>query len=37
MKEGSIICLGIAYPEDVIDCIDVKFDDGTIDRNRWNV
>ena len=37
MKEGSIICLGIAYPEDVIDCIDVKFDDGAIDRTRWNV
>ena len=36
VNEGSIICLGIAYPEDVIDCIDFKFDDGTIDRNRWN-
>ena len=37
MKKGSIICLGIAYPEDVIDCIDVVFDDGTIDRKTWNV
>ncbi|MHC4464068.1 MAG: epoxyqueuosine reductase family protein [Planctomycetota bacterium] len=37
MEEGSIICLGIAYPEYVIDCIDVKFEDGTIDRNTWNI
>jgi epoxyqueuosine reductase QueG len=37
MKEGSIIYLGIAYPEYAIDCIDVKFDDGTIDKNTWNV
>jgi len=37
MKEGSIICLGIAYPEYIIDCIDVKFGDGTTDRNTWNI
>jgi epoxyqueuosine reductase QueG len=36
-KDGSIICVGIAYPERVIDCIDVRSSDGTIDRNSWNV
>jgi epoxyqueuosine reductase QueG len=36
-KNGSIICLGIAYPEHVIDCIDVRFSDGTVDRHAWNI
>ena len=36
MKKGSIICIGIAYPEHVIDCIDVRLDDGTVDRDAWN-
>ena len=36
MKNGSIICMGIAYPEHVIDCIDVKLDDGTVDKDAWN-
>ena len=37
MKEGSIVCLGIADPEYAIDCIDAKFGDGRIDRNTWNI
>jgi epoxyqueuosine reductase QueG len=37
LKNGSIICLGIAYPEHVIDCIDVKLGDGTVDKEAWNV
>lgn len=36
-KNGSIICVGIAYPERVIDCIDVRLSDGTVDRYAWNV
>ena len=36
-KNGSIICIGIAYPEHVIDCIDVKFGDGSVDKDAWNV
>jgi epoxyqueuosine reductase QueG len=37
MKNGSIICIGMAYPEHVIDCIDVKLSDGTVDKNAWNI
>jgi epoxyqueuosine reductase len=37
MKKGSIVCIGIAYPEHVIDCIDVRLDDGTIDKKAWNI
>jgi epoxyqueuosine reductase len=29
--------LGIAYPEYAIDCIGVKLDNGTIDRNTWDI
>jgi epoxyqueuosine reductase QueG len=36
-KNGSIICIGIAYPEHVIDCIDVRSSDGTVDRDAWNI
>jgi epoxyqueuosine reductase len=36
-KNGSIICIGMAYPEHAIDCIDVKSSNGTIDRDAWNV
>jgi hypothetical protein len=36
-KNGSIICVGIAYPEHVIDCIDARLGDGTVDRCAWNV
>jgi epoxyqueuosine reductase len=36
-RSGSIICVGIAYPENVIDCIDVRLSDGTADRYAWNI
>lgn len=36
-KNGSIICMGIAYPGHVIDCIDVRLGDGTADKDAWNV
>jgi epoxyqueuosine reductase QueG len=36
-KNGSIICIGIAYPEHAIDCIDVRLSDGTADRDTWNI
>lgn len=36
-KEGSIICVGLAYPEHAIDCIDVKLEDGTADVDAWNL
>jgi epoxyqueuosine reductase len=36
-KDGSIICIGIAYPERVIDCINIRSNDGTINRDSWNV
>jgi len=36
MKNGSIICVGIAYPERVIDCIGVMSGD-TIDTDTWNI
>jgi epoxyqueuosine reductase QueG len=37
MKDGSIICVGIAYPEHAIDCIDVRLKDGTVDKDTWNI
>lgn len=36
-KNGSIICIGIAYPEYAIDCIDVRSCDGTLDKDAWNM
>jgi epoxyqueuosine reductase QueG len=36
-KHGSMICIGIAYPERAIDCIDVRSDNGTVDKDAWNV
>jgi epoxyqueuosine reductase QueG len=36
-KKGSVICIGIAYPERAIDCIDVRSDNGKVDRDAWNV
>jgi epoxyqueuosine reductase QueG len=36
-KNGSIICMGIAHPGHVIDCIDVRLGDGTADKDAWNV
>jgi epoxyqueuosine reductase len=36
-ENGSIICIGIAYPEHAIDAIAVKRRDGTPDKDTWNV
>ncbi len=36
MQFGSIISLGIVYPESIIDCINVK-KNGIIDKARWNI
>jgi len=36
LKSGSVICIGIAYPEHAIDCIDVGLSDGTVDKDAWN-
>jgi len=36
-KNGSIICIGIAYPEHAIDCIDGRLASGTADKDAWNV
>jgi epoxyqueuosine reductase len=36
-KNGSIICIGIAYPERAIDCIDAGSGNGTVNKNAWNV
>jgi epoxyqueuosine reductase QueG len=37
LKCGSVICVGIAYPERAIDCIDVRLSGGSPDREAWNV
>jgi epoxyqueuosine reductase QueG len=37
LKSGSIICIGIAYPEHAIDCIDARLSDGTVDKDAWNM
>jgi hypothetical protein len=37
MKNGSIICMGIAYSEYAIDCIDARLSDGTVDKDAWNI
>jgi len=36
MQQGSIISIGVVYPESVIDCINVRHD-GKIDKTRWNI
>ena len=36
-RNGSIICIGIAYPRHAIDCIDIKLSNGTVDKRAWNV
>jgi epoxyqueuosine reductase len=36
-KHGSIICIGIAYSEHAIDCIDLTLSSGTVDKDSWNV
>jgi len=35
MERGSIVCIGIAYPDHVIDCIGVE-SGGAPDKNAWN-
>jgi epoxyqueuosine reductase QueG len=37
LSSGSIICIGIAYHSEAIDCIDARLEDGSVDRNTWNV
>ena len=36
LQQGSIISIGVVYPESVIDCINVR-NDGKIDKTRWNI
>lgn len=36
MEEGSVVCIGIAYPEHAIDSINVVVD-GVVDKDKWNV
>ncbi|MFQ5710481.1 MAG: hypothetical protein ACE5GD_01740 [Candidatus Geothermarchaeales archaeon] len=36
LENGSIVCIGIAYPEHAIDCINVE-SGGMIDKDAWNV
>ncbi len=35
-ENGSIICVGIAYPANAIDCIDVRSNNGALDKRAWN-
>jgi epoxyqueuosine reductase QueG len=37
LKNGSIICIAVAYPERVIDCVNTRLKDGTVDEAAWNV
>jgi epoxyqueuosine reductase QueG len=37
LEDGSVICVGIAYPGRAIDCIDVRLSDGSVDKRAWNV
>ena len=37
LDSGSVICVGIAYPERAIDCIDIRLSDGSADKDAWNV
>ena len=37
IRDGSIICVGLAYPEHAVDCIDVRFSDGQANKDAWNV
>jgi len=37
MKHGSIICIGIAYPEYAINCINLRLENGAIDKDSWNI
>lgn len=37
LRDGSFVCVGLAYPESAIDCIDIRLEDGSVDRDAWNV
>jgi epoxyqueuosine reductase QueG len=37
LKDGSMICIGLAYPEHAIDCIDVRMENGAVDKHAWNI
>jgi epoxyqueuosine reductase QueG len=37
LKTGSMVCLGMAYPETAIDAIDARLSDGTADKVTWNI
>lgn len=37
LKNGSIICIAMAYPESAIDAIDARSSDGTVDKTTWNI
>lgn len=37
LRSGSFICIGIAYPERAIDCIDIRLENGSVDRDAWNI
>jgi len=34
MEGGSVVCIGIAYPQYAIDSINI---DGVVDKDRWNI
>jgi len=36
MEGGSVVCIGMAYPERAIDSINVVVD-GVVDKDKWNV
>jgi epoxyqueuosine reductase QueG len=37
VRNGSVICIGIAYPERAIDCIDTRLENGGVDKDAWNI
>ena len=37
IKDGYIICIGVAHSEHAINCIDAKLDDGSVNKDSWNV
>ena len=37
MKHGSIICIGIAYPEYAINRINLRMENGALDKDSWNI
>jgi len=37
LRNGSFICIGLTYPENAIDCIDIRLENGSVDRDAWNI